>query len=96
MSDLACRTLGMLQKGAMIDPSQRGRIMRAYHRDVWTLITGQTLPEWQGGLSVLCLRTRAAGDAEPFSVAELTPSGGKLSSPWTGPISTATASRHWP
>jgi hypothetical protein len=71
MSHEACLTLGLLQEGAMIDPERHGRIMRAYHRGVWTLLTGRTLPEWQDGRSVLYLRT--AGTAAPFSVAELSP-----------------------
>jgi len=70
ISNEACLTLGQLQEGAMIDPEQHGRIMHAYHRGVWALLSGQTLPEWQDGRSVLYLRT--AGTAAPFSVTELT------------------------
>jgi len=45
MSDFASRTIGMLQEGAMIDPERHARIMRAYHRGMWTLLTGRTLPQ---------------------------------------------------
>jgi len=55
----------------MICPSSEGLIMHAFHRGVWTLLTGQELAPWQDGRSVLYLRT--AGTAAPFSVAELSP-----------------------
>lgn len=70
-SELACQTLGDMQRGAIVDMERHGRIMREFYRGWWRLLTGRTLPPWQDGRGVLY--SRSLGTEAKFTVAEVTP-----------------------